>query len=216
MPYYDGTKVDVYISTEDPDYGISQSGGDMEAVDWTDSSLISHFAVPPLNTETEWDGTEADVTGSAPARATAIMDVRGVEFNVDKEREDIDYLGRKITDHIKIRKAAEVTINRSTEGNSWAILYDKADAGVTGSGGGQAVNESTDQTTTNSGFRVYMNFSAGTGSGHLWYSFRNCTFVSHAVTPTPARVTVEALTFTTNLYDISTVPATASTTEAEL
>lgn len=218
MPYFRGRDVEVFISTEDSTYGISASGvSDVDVAAWTDSaSLISDYIVPPLKTDADWIGTETDETGSAPARGKFILDLESLDLEVDKEREDIDFLGRVVTDHITVRKKCEITVNRKMDTNEWGVLYDKADAALTGSGGSQAINEAIDQTTTNSGFRLFIKISPSTGSNEFWYSCRNLTFTKHKVTPTPAKTTVEALTFAGNIYDIGGVPSTATTEETEL
>jgi hypothetical protein len=197
MTYYRGPDVEVFISTEDSGYGISQSADILSSVAWaTDSSLIANYIVAPLTTDSAWVGTESDAVGTCPAHATAITDLEGVDTTTEKEREDIDFFGRNIQDHIKIRKRAEFTITKKMDSNAWALIYDQADAGVTGSG----LNEATDQTETNSGYRVFVKVSSNTGSGHMWLTGRNMTYTTHKVTPTVARTTVEASTFAGNLY----------------
>ena|SRR3990170_442179 len=212
MAYLLGKDVRVFISTEDPTYGISQSGSTMSAESWSATSLLSDFIIPPLKTNAAWAGTEADVTGSQPARAREITSIDGCDPLLDKQREDIDFLGRTLTDHIAIRTDGEVTVTKKMDSNEWSILYALADMGVTGSG----LNPATQQTVTNSGFRVFIRLSSGTGSGHTWISYRNATFAGHKVTPGSAKVTVEQLKFESNLYNVKLVPETKSTTLAEL
>src|SRR3990167_8793473 len=103
MAYLLGKDVRVFISTEDPTYGISQSGSTMSAGSWSSISLISQYTVPPLKTNAEWAGTESDVTGPQPARGREIASIDGIDPMLDKQREDIDFLGRTLTDHITIR-----------------------------------------------------------------------------------------------------------------
>jgi hypothetical protein len=212
MTYYRGPDVEVFISTEDSLYGISQSGETLSAESWSGASLISNFVVPPLKTNSSWKGSETDVTGTDPARALAITDLEGVDVTTEKEREDIDFLGRNVQDHIKIRKRAEFTITKKMDSNAWALIYDQADAGVTGSG----LNEATDQTETNSSYRVFLKLSSDTGSGHMWVTGRNMTYTLHKITPTAIRTTVEALTFAGNLYEMGYDPYETPTSASDL
>jgi hypothetical protein len=92
MTYYRGPDVEVFISTEDSGYGISQSADILSSEAWaTTTSKISDFVVAPLTTDSAWVGTESDATGTCPAHATAITDLEGVDTTTEKEREDIDW-----------------------------------------------------------------------------------------------------------------------------
>ena len=212
MPYLTGKDAKVFISTENKLYGISQSGNVLSAVSWSAGvSLISHFVIPPLRTGS-WAGTEADVTGSEPARALEVLSLEGLDLRPEHENEDIDFLGRTITDHIRIRKMGEAIVTRKMDTNAFALVYGAANAGVTGSG----LNEAKAQTVTDSGFRVYCRISSGTGSDHTWVTFRNLQFTKEEIRPTPSRTTVEALTFQGNLWDIQQTPYSTLTSASEL
>lgn len=211
MPYYIGKDVKAFISTENVTRGISQSGNSLSAVAWATDSLIANFLVPPLRTSS-WSGTEADATGTQPARGKEITSLESLEPRPSHENEDIDFLGRVVQDHIRVRKMGEVVITRKMGENDYALTYDQANAGVTGS----SINAATDQTVTDSGFRVYLRVSSGTGSGHTWYTFRNCQMTRHEIRPTAARTTVEALTFASNIWDIQNTPKVEVTAATEL
>src|SRR3990170_4593817 len=165
MPYFVGKDAKVFISTENTLYGISQSASTVAAASWSSAALISNFVVPPLKTAS-WNGTESDVTGSEPARAKEVLDLIGVEPRPGHENEDIDFLGRSLTDHIRVRKTAEIVVTRKLSTNDLPLVYEQANAGVTGS----LINEADEQSVTDSGFRLFLRVSSGTGSGHLWYT----------------------------------------------
>ena len=218
MPYYRGRDVEVFWSTEDSDFGISASGvSDLAAGSWSSgSSLLSHFIVPPMKTDSEWDGTETDAVGAFPARASAVMDLMSLDIVPSKEREDIDFRGRVVHDHITVRKVMEATITKKMDSNAYALVSDTADAGVTGSGGGQDLNQALDQTTTNSGYRLYIKISPTTGSDELWVTGRNLTLVDHKIVPGAAKTTEEQITFKGNIWDKKAVPNITATVETEL
>lgn len=202
-----------FISTEDATNGISDSSGTLTTSTWsTGTSLIADFVAPPLKTDSEWNGDEADATNSGPARGREIIDLTGVDVTTEKEREDIDFFSRNIQDHLTVRKRFEITINKKIRDNEYALLQDQADAGVDGS----SIFPAKEQTKVGTGFRVFLRVSSGTGSGHMWYTFRNATYTTHAVAPAPAASAGESMTFMGNLYDIKTVPETKSTEATEL
>ena len=203
----------VFISTEDADKGISDSSGTLTTSDWTTgSSTIADFVVPPLKTDSLWNGDEADVTNSFPARGKEITDLTGVDVTTEKEREDVDFFSRVTQDHLAVRKRYEITINKKMKANEFGILYDQADAGVDDT----AIFQAKEQTKPGTGFRVFLRVGPSTGSNETWYSFRNGTFITHGLAPAPAASTGESLTFAGNLYDIKDVPETKSTAATEL
>lgn len=218
MPYYRGRDVEVFWSTEDSIYGISASGvSDLAVASWSSgSTLLSSLVIGPLKTDSEWAGTETDAVGEFPARCKAVMDLMSLDIVPSKEREDIDFLGRVVQDHITVRKTMEATITKKMDSNEYALISDTADAGVTGSGGGQDLNQALDQTTTNSGYRLYIKISPTTGSNELWVTGRNLTLVDHKIVPGAAKTTEEQMTFKGNIWDKKAVPNITATVETEL
>jgi hypothetical protein len=215
MAWFRGKDVDVFIMTENDAYGISQSSETVAAQAWvTDSSLLSDFIVGPLKTDSVWVGTETDATGSFPVRAVAIPAVEGIDLTVDAEREDADLLGRIVQDKINLRGIFDVTIVKKASNADWALLFNGADAGLTGTGASTALNPADDETEPESGFRVVVKLS--NGGEDLWFTGRNCTYVSYTPTTPAVKTVTEALVFHSNLFDATTQSVIAATTEAEL
>jgi hypothetical protein len=218
MPYYRARDVEVFWSTEDSLVGISTSGvTSLSVASWSDAaSLVSNFVVPPLKTDSAWNGTETDAAGTDPSRAKAVMDLISLDITPTKEREDVDFLGRVVQDHITVRKTIEMVISKKMDTNEYALVTDIADAGVTGSDGVQGINEALDQTATNSGFRLFAKISPTTGSNEMWITGRNMTLVEHKIVPAAAKATEEQLTFRGNVWELRGVPYITPTTEIEL
>jgi len=211
MAWFRGKDVELYVSTENSSYGISQSGDDAAAQAWGGASLIADFIIAPLKTDSGWVGTETDATGSFPARATAFDSVEGIELNPDAEREDIDLLGRKVQDSIRLRQIFEVTVVRKMSGPAWALIYNQADKGLDSS---NALNPADDETSADSGFRLFVKVANTDDS--LWFTGRNCTMTKYSISTPPVKTVFESLTFRSNLYDVGTQSYTTATTDSEL
>ncbi len=215
MAFYLGEDVTVYLSTDHTGSGVSMSAADgvISAVAWvTDSSLIADYVAPPL-AGTAWDGTEADATGSGPARGRIIGEVAGVDDSLDKEIEDLELLGRITIDRITIRKKGEISVTRLASSAEFGKIYEDADLGVSGDA---TLHDGRSQNLTNSGYRIYIQLSPSTGSDNMWITGRGMKISNHVVNITPSRTVQEVITFMGELWDIDTQPFITVTTTAEL
>ena len=212
MTWFMGRDVEFYITTENSAYGISASGESAAASIWTaDTSLVSDYIVGPFKTDSAWDGDETDAVGTFPARGTQLIALEGVDLKVGAEREDVDLLGRRIQDHIRLRDTFEITVVKKMADAEWAILYDDADAGLDSS---NALNPADDETEPESGFRVFLKIDNGSNS--LWFTGRNCTFVDYTPGTPPVKSLTETLTFKSNLTNIGTASYLTATVESDL
>lgn len=212
MTWFMGRDVEFYFTTENSAYGISASGEDAASQIWiANDSLISDFIVGPLKTDSAWDGSETDVTASFPIRGTQITAIEGVDLKVGAEREDVDLLGRRIQDHIRLRDTFEITVIKKMADAEFAILYDDADAGLDSA---NAINPADDETEPESGFRVFLKIDNGTN--YLWFTGRNCTYTDYTPGTPPVKSLTETLVFKSNLTNVGTSSYLTATTEAEL
>ena len=211
MTWFMGREVEIYFSTENPAYGISMSGETATAVAWNAASLVSDFVVPPLKTDSAWVGTETDAIGTYPKRAAQLIALEGVDLKVGAEREDVDLLGRRIQDHIRLRDTFDLTIVKKMSNADFAMVYDQADAGLDAT---NAINPADDETDPNSGFRFFVKIDNGTES--LWFTGRNCTLVDYTPGTPPVKSLTETIVIKSNLCNVGTSSYITETTEAEL
>jgi len=213
MVFYQGKNAKVFISTETELKGISQSVGSVSVANWVStSSLIANFIAPPLRTGS-WSGTESDVTGSEPARARRITNVEAIDTGrLGKEYEDLELLGRTVIDHIQVREVGEITVTRMADQEGYGMMFHESDRGLQAG----VLFNSTDQLTTDSGYRIFFQISSATGSGHVWVTMRNCGISEWMAKPAPNKTIRETITFRCELFEVKQAPFTTKTAETEL
>ena len=213
MAFYQGKNAKLFISTETELKGISQSVGSVSTANWVStSSLIANFIAPPLRTG-PWNGTESDVTGSEPSRARRVTNIEMLDTGrLGKEYEDLELLGRITVDHIAVREVGEITVTRLADQEGYGMMFHEADRGLQAG----ALFNSTDQLTTESGYRVFFQISSATGSGQLWVTMRNCGISEWNAKPAPNKTIRETVTFKCEMFEIRQQPYTSKTVDTEL
>jgi hypothetical protein len=186
---YRGKDVVVYITTEDPTYGISKTGGGDLSADNSSPDFIAE-------------------RGASLAAATRLTNVVGLSFEPTRDKETIEYLGRNLDDYITNRDKAEITINLLQLDHAWAALHRNADGGIDGT----ALNELDEIKEATHGYRIFIQVRGS----ELVYTFRNCCIRNHKSVVGANKTNQDQITFDSSLWEVGTDGYFTATSESEL
>jgi hypothetical protein len=189
--FYRGKDVKIWISTEDPTYGIVKSGGGDIVV--TTSASATTVAVLPAGSHTF---------------STELTNVVGLTFDPTKEKETIEYLGRNLDDYIHVRDMAEIQITKLQDSHAFAALGRYADGGVDGA----ALNEVDEIKRATHGYRIFIQVKGS----ELIYTFRNACVVSHQSMVGANKTNNDVLIFRSPLWENASTAYLTATTNGEL